>query len=53
LRFYAGLMQGETVVDALREAELAMLERQPHPGHWAAFAAWGQGFLAPMGMAGK
>jgi CHAT domain-containing protein len=46
-RFYAGLMRGETVVDALREAELEMLERQPHPGHWAAFAAWGQGFQAP------
>lgn len=48
-RFYAGLMRGETVVDALRRAELEMLELQPHPGHWAAFAAWGQGFLAPFG----
>ena len=53
-RFYASLARGETVADALRVAQLETLIRQSHPGHWAAFATWGQGFFSPfVGGGGK
>jgi len=44
--FYAGLVHGEPVTEALREAQLNALGSHPHAGHWAAFAVWGQGFEA-------
>jgi tetratricopeptide (TPR) repeat protein len=42
--FYAALVRGEPVADALRTAQLATLAVRPHAGYWAAFAAWGRGF---------
>jgi CHAT domain-containing protein len=45
--FYAALVRGETVAEALRTAQLSTLACHPHAGYWAAFAVWGQG-LAPV-----
>jgi tetratricopeptide (TPR) repeat protein len=42
--FYAALVQGETVAEAMRQAQLATLACRPHAGYWAAFAVWGRGF---------
>jgi CHAT domain-containing protein len=41
--FYAALVQGETVSQALRTAQIQTLTCYPHAGYWAAFAAWGRG----------
>jgi CHAT domain-containing protein len=41
--FYAGLVQGQPIVEALRTAKLETLSRYPHAGYWAAFSAWGRG----------
>jgi len=42
--FYAALVRGEAVADALRTAQLSARAIHPHAGYWAAFGAWGQGF---------
>jgi CHAT domain-containing protein len=36
-------VQGETVSQALRTAQIQTLTCYPHAGYWAAFAAWGRG----------
>lgn len=42
-RFYAGLAQGRSVAGALREAQLEIRKKQPHPFYWAGFVAIGDG----------
>ncbi len=42
--FYAHLVAGESVADALRAAQLTLRRRYPYPGKWAAFAVWGRGW---------
>jgi tetratricopeptide (TPR) repeat protein len=44
--FYEALMQGETVAEALRTAQLGILARRSHAYYWAGFAVWGRGFDA-------
>jgi CHAT domain-containing protein len=41
-RFYAGLHAGRSKAEALRLAQLATLERYPHPALWAAFVLVGE-----------
>lgn len=43
--FYAALVRGETVAEALRTAQLSTLACYPHASYWAAFAAWGRGWM--------
>jgi tetratricopeptide (TPR) repeat protein len=40
--FYAGLLSGMRRASALRAAQLAVMERHPHPWHWAPFTLSGQ-----------
>ncbi len=54
--FYTALAQGETVMEALRTAQLGTLAYRPHASYWAAFAVWGRGFdsvISDGGKAGK
>ena len=39
--FYAGLRRGHAPAAALRQAQLAMRRRRPHPFHWASFSLMG------------
>jgi len=41
--FYGLLREGQTAVEALRQAQLAVRERFPHPYDWAAFGVTGDG----------
>jgi CHAT domain-containing protein len=41
-RFYSGLRAGRGKAEALRLAQLATLERYPHPALWAAFLLVGE-----------
>lgn len=41
--FYAGLVAGQSVADALRDAQRTLLATHPHAGYWAPFAVWGRG----------
>jgi CHAT domain-containing protein len=41
-RFYAGLFAGHGKARSLRDAQLASLERYPHPALWAAFTLLGE-----------
>jgi tetratricopeptide (TPR) repeat protein len=41
-RFYRRIRAGERVSDALREAQLAAMERAPHPFYWAPFFLLGR-----------
>lgn len=41
--FYSALVQGETIAEALRTAQVHTLTGHPHAGYWAAFAIWGRG----------
>jgi CHAT domain-containing protein len=40
--FYRHLKAGENKAEALRQAQLAMLERRPHPYYWAAYQLFGE-----------
>jgi CHAT domain-containing protein len=40
--FYLGVVQGEAVAEALRQARIEALTCHPHAGYWAAFAVWGR-----------
>jgi CHAT domain-containing protein len=39
--FYARVLAGEGVADALRQARLAVRERHPDPYYWGAFVCQG------------
>jgi CHAT domain-containing protein len=41
-RFYEGLVQGKTKIDALREAQLHVRRRAPDPFYWGAFVCQGE-----------
>jgi len=40
--FYRHLKAGENKAEALRQAQLAMLQRHPHPYYWAAYQLFGE-----------
>jgi CHAT domain-containing protein len=40
--FYRQLKAGANKAEALRQAQLAMLERRPHPYYWAAYELIGE-----------
>jgi hypothetical protein len=39
--FYRSLHDGNTAVNALRDAQLQLMRSHPHPFHWAAFTLYG------------
>jgi CHAT domain-containing protein len=41
--FYQGLKAGQSKIEALRRAQLATLQRYPHPYYWAAYQLTGEG----------
>jgi CHAT domain-containing protein/tetratricopeptide (TPR) repeat protein len=43
LAFYQGLKAGQPKAEALRQAQLATLQRYPHPYYWAAYQLTGEG----------
>ena len=43
LAFYQSLKAGHSKIDALRQAQLATLQRYPHPYYWAAYQLMGEG----------
>ena len=45
--FYARLLAGEPRAEALRQAQLALKARHPHPYYWGAFICQGEPFPLP------
>lgn len=43
LAFYQSLKAGQSKAEALRQAQLATLQRYPHPYYWAAYQLTGEG----------
>ena len=43
LAFYQSLKAGQAKAEALRQAQLATLQRYPHPYYWAAYQLTGEG----------
>jgi CHAT domain-containing protein len=40
--FYESLREGQAKGEALRQAQLAILQRYPHPYYWAAYQLTGE-----------